>query len=60
MSYEELMRRHKIKTNVNNLDDEERERYEAFLALGETPTDKRALGNAWLRHHAAEAIAWAK
>ncbi len=56
MSYEELMKRHKIKSNINDLDADERERYEAFLALGETPTDKRALGVAWLKNHAANHI----
>jgi hypothetical protein len=60
MSYTELMRKHKVKSHLSDLTDHEREIFDAFIRLGETETDRRILGNAWLRHHAAGVIAWAK
>jgi hypothetical protein len=53
MSYQELISRHKVKSDVSDLDPDERELYAAFVALGETATDRRILGNAWLKHHAS-------
>ena len=34
MTYEQLMERHKIRSDVSDLNEEEREVYEAFLELG--------------------------
>lgn len=53
MSNAELVRRHKVKSDVSDLTREERAIYDAFISLGETEADRRILGSAWLRHHAA-------
>ena len=53
MSSAELMRRHRVKSDVSDLTSEEREVYDAFVLLGETKTDRKILSDAWLRHHAA-------
>jgi hypothetical protein len=48
------MKRHKIKSNYNDLNDAEREILAAFMELGETELDKGMLRNTWLKHHAAK------
>jgi hypothetical protein len=53
VSYQELLSRHKVKSELSDLTTDEREVYDAFVALGETESDRRILGNASLRHHAA-------
>ena len=60
MSYQELMSRHKVRSDVSELDANEREIYEAFVSLGEMELDRKILGRAWLKHHAAEVMAWAQ
>ena len=54
MTYVELMKRHKVKSELSDLTEEERENYDAFLELAETETDVRILSDAWLRYHAAK------
>ena len=51
MTYEQLMERHKIRSDVSDLNEEEREAYEVFLELGETDRDVEILSRAWLKHH---------
>jgi predicted ATPase len=51
------MKQYKIKSNFNDLNDEEREILAAFMALGETELDKGMLRNTWLKHDAAKANA---
>lgn len=51
MTYEQLMERHKTKSEITDLTAEEREIYDAFLELGETAADEHILSTAWLRHH---------
>jgi len=60
MSNAELMRRHKVRSNLADITADEREIFDAFISLGETEADRRVLGDAWLRHHAAGVVAWAK
>ena len=60
MSNAELMRRHKVRSNLSDITADEREIFNAFVSLGETQTDRRILGNAWLKHHAAGVVAWVK
>ncbi len=51
MSYQELKQRNKVRSDVEDLNAKEREVYGAFIALGETESDRRILANAWLRQH---------
>jgi hypothetical protein len=51
MSYQELMSKHKARSDVSDLDSDEKEVYEAFLALGETKADEQILSRAWLKEH---------
>ncbi len=51
MSYQELMERHKIHSDLSDLTTDERQLYEAFLGLAVTERDRRILSRAWLRHH---------
>lgn len=51
MSYEQLMERHKIRSNVEDLNAGEMEVYKAFLELAETEPDVEVLSRAWLRQH---------
>ena len=60
MSYQELMSRHKVRSDVSDLDAQEMELYGAFMELGETELDKQILGRAWLKNHVAKVVAWAK
>jgi hypothetical protein len=54
MTYAELMRKHKAKSELSDLTEAERENYDAFLELGETEADVRILSDAWLRYHATK------
>lgn len=54
MTYAELMRMHKVKSELSDLTAGEREIYDAFLELGESKPDLRILGDAWLRWHASK------
>lgn len=51
MTYEQLMERHKTKSELSDLTANEREVYEAFLALAETRYDVDILSRAWLKRH---------
>ena len=48
MTYAELRRMHKVKSELSDLTAGEREIYDAFLELGESKPDLRILGDAWL------------
>jgi hypothetical protein len=51
MNYQELIKRHKVHSNLSDLNADERELYEAFLGLAVTERDSRILSRTWLRHH---------
>lgn len=51
MSYEQLMERHKVRSDVSDLTADEREIYEAFLELAETKYDVDILSRIWLKMH---------
>ena len=51
MSFEQLMERHKVRSDVSDLNAGELEVYRAFLALGETKADEQILSRAWLKEH---------
>lgn len=51
MSYQDLMERHKVHSDLSDLNTDERELYEAFLGLAVTERDRRILSRAWLRCH---------
>jgi hypothetical protein len=55
MTHEQLMERHKVRSNVSDLNAEEREVYEAFLELAQTKYDVDILSRVWLKmHHRGE------
>ena len=51
MTHGQLMEHHKIRSNVSDLNADEREVYEAFLQLAETERDVDILSRAWLKMH---------
>ncbi len=51
MSYQELMERHKIRSDESDLTADEMEVYEAFLELAESDRDVDILSRAWLKQH---------
>lgn len=51
MSNEELMERHKVRSELSDLSEYEREVYDAFLELAETKPDVDILSRAWLKQH---------
>lgn len=51
MTYQELMSRHKIRSDVSDLTAEESEVYGTFLELAESDRDVDILSRAWLKHH---------
>ena len=51
MTYEQIMERHKIRSDVSDLNEAEREVYESFLELAVTERDVDILSRAWLKHH---------
>lgn len=51
MTYQELMERHKTKSEISDLDAGELEVYDAFLELAETKYDVDILSRVWLRMH---------
>ena len=51
MTHEQLMERHKIYSEVSDLDTDELETYRAFLKLAKTVRDEDILSRAWLKHH---------
>ena len=51
MTHEQLMQKHKIRSELSDLNTEEREVYEAFLELAEIDSDVDVLSRAWLRQH---------
>ena len=57
MSYEKLMERHKIRSDVSDLKAEELEIYEAFLELAESDRDMEILSRIWLRVHRERVLA---
>ena len=60
MTHEQLMERHKVRSKLSDLTEQEREIYDAFLELGETEVDRRILIRVWLKHHREQVMAWAK
>ena len=55
MTHEQLIERHKVRSNVSDLNAEEREVYEAFLELAQTKYDVDILSRVWLKmHHRGE------
>ncbi len=59
MSYEQLMERHKIRSDVSDLTAEELEVYEAFLELAVSERDVDILSRAWLKQHRRKVMGWA-
>lgn len=59
MSYEKLMERHKIRSDVSDLNAEELEVYEAFLELAESDRDMEILSRIWLKRHRRRVMGWA-
>lgn len=57
MTHEQLMEKHKTKSELSDLTDEEREVYDAFLELGETKRDLHILSVAWLKQHRRTVLA---
>jgi prophage maintenance system killer protein len=57
MTHEQLMERHKTKSELSDLTAEEREVYDAFLELAETRKDEHILSTAWLRMHRRAVLA---
>ena len=51
MTYDQLMSRHKTKSELSDLTADEREVYDAFLELAETARDEDILSRAWLKQH---------
>ncbi len=59
MSYEQLMERHKVRSEVSDLTEYEREVYDAFLELAFTERDVYILSRAWLKQHRRKVMGWA-
>lgn len=59
MTHEQLMARHKIRSELSDLNAEEREVYEVFLELAETDSDVDVLRRAWLKMHRSRVMGWA-
>ena len=57
MTHEQLMSRHKIRSDVSDLTTEEREVYDAFLELAESDRDVEILSRAWLKQHRRTVLA---
>lgn len=51
MSYEEMLERDKVRTEITELTSEEREILKGFMSLGETRLDRNCLADAWLKRH---------
>ena len=51
MTHEQLMERHKVRSDVSDLDAGEKKVYEAFLELAETKYDVDILSRVWLKMH---------
>ena len=58
MSYEQLMERHKIRSEVSDLNAEELEVYRAFLELKESERDEEILIRIWLKMHRHRVMGW--
>ncbi len=52
MTFEQLMKMHKTRSELYELTTEERQRYDDFLLLGESDRDGEILSVAFLKHHA--------
>ena len=59
MTHEQLMERHKIRSEESDLNAEEREVYEAFLELAFTERDVEILSRIWLTMHRRKVMGWA-
>lgn len=57
MTHEQLMQRHKIRSDVSDLTAEELEVYEAFLGLAVSERDVEILSRAWLKQHRRTVLA---
>ena len=51
MTHEQLMSRHKTKSELSDLTEYEREVYDAFLELAFTERDVEILSRTWLKQH---------
>lgn len=58
MTHEQLMQRHKIRSDVSDLTTEERELYDAFLELAFTDRDVEILSRIWLKMHRSKVMGW--